>query len=316
LNSGKIEYFETNRNELKRLGQIHSSFITNVKYLSVNGYVASASNDSLVNIWNPETWTSIRKYAGHKSQVLSLDQIDKDTIVTGSADKTIRIWKISTGETLNIIYVYEWVNSVKVLFKSFQIACGLNSKSNNVRIYELGTGHLSQTLNKHTANVNSIEILSEQFIASGGDDSTIVIWNLNTYSNKYILMQNGNVMCIKRLSFDLLASASFDNNILIWNWLSGELLHKLIGHTGALRFSSLELYDEQTLISGSWDKSVKLWNISNGLLKRTFTFDIQINSLAMLKQSEIKKTFKNYCCHSYRKLPLKYPGDMLLFFGC
>jgi WD40 repeat protein len=290
LNSGQLEYFDTNRNELKRLGQIHSSSITFVKYLSLNGYVASASTDSTVNIWDSKTWISIQKYIGHKSRVLSLDLIDKDTIVTGSADGTIRIWKIGANETIVIINVNEWVNTVKVLLNGFQIVCGLFSKSNNVRIYEFRTGNLSQTLNKHTTNVNSIEILSEQFIASGGDDSTIIIWNLNTFSIKYVLMQNANVMCIKRLSFNLLASANFDNKIIIWNWLSGELVRTLNGHTGDLRFSSLDLYNEQTLMSGSWDKSVKFWNIDNGLLIRSINFDIQINSLAMLKKSRIEKT--------------------------
>jgi WD40 repeat protein len=292
LNSGQLEYFDTNRNGGTLLKQFHSSSITYVKYLFVNGYVACASNDSTVNIWNPKTWISIQKYTGHKSRVLSLDQIDKDTIVTSSADNTIQIWKISTGQTINIINANEWVNSVRVLLNSIQIVCGLFSKSNNVRIYDIRSGNLSQTLNMHTANVNSIEILSDQFMTSGGDDWKIIIWDLNTYSKKYILMQNANVMCIKRLSFNLLASANFDNNILIWNWLYGEFVRTLIGHTGALRFSSLELYDEQTLISGSWDKSVKFWNFSNGMLMGSLNFNIQINSLAMLKKSKIKYTFK------------------------
>jgi WD40 repeat protein len=68
----------------------------------MNGYVASCSSDKTVNIWNPNTGESIRKYTQHKEYVSSLDQIDEDTLVSGSVDMTIHIWKISTGQ------YYKW----------------------------------------------------------------------------------------------------------------------------------------------------------------------------------------------------------------
>ena len=74
---------------------------TQTKY----GYVASASQDKTVIIWDTLTWTSIQRYTNHTNAVYSLDQIDNDTMASGSKDKTIRIWRISTGQTLKIINV-------------------------------------------------------------------------------------------------------------------------------------------------------------------------------------------------------------------
>jgi WD40 repeat protein len=60
------------------------------------------------------TWTSIQRYTNHTNTVYSVDQIDNDTMVSGSYDKTIRIWKISTGETLKTINVSTSVYVVRV----------------------------------------------------------------------------------------------------------------------------------------------------------------------------------------------------------
>ena len=262
--------------------------ITCLKYLS-NGYVASGSSDGTVNIWNPKTWSSIQKYSEHTSYVLNLDQIDNDTMVSGSYDQTIRIWKISTNETLRIINVNPTAYSVRVLSNEFQVVCGFNGTKDNLKIYNYFTNQLVQTLDGHIDSVSSLEILNEQFIASGGYDKKVIIWDLYTYSIQYNLSKHlTHVTCLKRLSSSLIASSDASGLILVWNYLQGTLVYKLIGHTGALGFSSLDLFDDQTLISGSYDQTVKFWNISNGQLIQTIKTNIQIRALTMLKAG---KTF-------------------------
>jgi WD40 repeat protein len=102
---GVIAYF--NNNTFNKISpNFHTNRIRHLKYLPFkNDYVASASQDNTVNVWNTLTWTSIRTYTNHSGWVFSLDQIDNDTMVSGSKDNRIRIWRISTGETLKIINV-------------------------------------------------------------------------------------------------------------------------------------------------------------------------------------------------------------------
>jgi len=254
-----------------------------------NGYVGSASEDDNVKIWDTLTWTPIQTYTSHSSNVYTLDQIDNDTMVSGSQDQTIRIWRISSGETLKTINVNLRVNVVRVFSIEYkQIVCGLESSSSNLKIYNYSTGALIRTLNGHSDNVNSIEMLSGQFMASGGDDQIVFIWDLSLYAIKYTLRGHSfSVNCIKRLSSNLIASGDKnDGLILVWDWLTGEKIFQLTGHSSSLHYYSLDLYDEQTLISGSEDRTVKLWNIKNGTLIRSITVDIQISTLAMLKSSK------------------------------
>jgi WD40 repeat protein len=286
--SGQNEYYD--KNTFFKISPIfHTGPIRHLKYLPFrNGYVASASADTTVNIWETLTWTSIQRYTNHTGWINSLDQIDNDTIVSGSHDTTIQIWRISTGETLKKINVSTSVFVVRVFSVEYKlIVCGLFGQNNNLQIYNYETGDLIRTLNAHSGNVRSIEMLSKQFMASGGADQNVIIWDLSSYSIKYTLTgHNSSVQCIKRLSSNLIASGDLNGKIIIWDWLTGNNLFNLNGHTGALKYNSLDLYDEQTLISGSWDRTVKFWNITDGTLIRSINVDIQISALAMLSSSE------------------------------
>jgi WD40 repeat protein len=288
---GVIEYFDNNTfNTIS--SNFHTGTIWHLKYLCFkDGYGASASADTTVNIWDTLTWTSIQRYTNHTNAVFSLDQIDNDTMVSGSLDNTIQIWRISTGETVKTINVYAVVLVVRVFSVEYQqIVCGNGGTNNNLKIYNYETGDLNRTLIGHSDHVNSIEMLSEQFMASGGDDKSVIIWDLYSYSIKYTLTGHTSaVFCVFRLSSQLIASGDESGLIIIWNWSTGEQIFNLTGHTDALYYNSLDLYDEQTLISGSMDQTVKFWNTTNGSLIKSLTVDIQISALAMLNSSEWKK---------------------------
>lgn len=246
LDSSQIEYFDSMNNIFKySMSNFHTTTILFLKYLS-NGYVASSSDDNTVTIWSPKTRASIHKYSDHLGDINGLDQLDNYTIVSGSSDQTIRIWKIYSGQTIQIINTSKTVNSIKVLSKESKIVCGLSGQNDNLRIYNF-TGGLVKNLTGHSDHVNSIEMLSDQRMASGSDDKYILIWDLTTYSVKYSLKGHMNgVSCLKRISSSLLASADWSGTIIIWNWSNGKLVYKLKGHDDALWFSSLDLFDEKT----------------------------------------------------------------------
>ncbi len=83
----------------------------------------------------------------------------------------------------------------------------------------------------------------------------------------------------------------FQEPIIIWNWLNGSLVYKLKGHDSTVY--SLDLYDDQTLISGAFDATIKLWNISNGELSQSIDVDIGISALVMLERGK-KEIFQAF----------------------
>ena len=229
----------------------------------------------------------IRKYLEHTKEVYFIDQIDADTLVSAAHDYTLRIWKISTGQTLRKIEITSLTYVSRYLSNGL-IACGLVGLiEKNLLIYNF-TSHTFydpvKTLIGHIKTIYTIEILSDDLIASGGYDTKVITWNLTTSKAKYSFVgHEDRVFCVKKLSSNRAASADRAGIIFLWDWKTGSFLHKLIGHTNQLWTTSLDLFDAHTLMSGSIDKTVKFWNISSGSLIQSVNVDILINAFAMLK---------------------------------
>jgi WD40 repeat protein len=232
------------------------------------------------------TWKLVQKYTGHSNAVYGLDQIDDDTLVSGSSDTLIKIWKISTGATLKTLNAGTTVYSVRVLLLGEYIVFGYGS-SGQLNIIDYSNMTVVNSLVEHTSVIFSIEILSEKFIGSGSQDTKVIIWDLNTNAKKYTLTGHTNmVTCLKRLTVNLLASAGDDHLIIIWDWLMGTRLFTLSGHSSQIWIGALDLYDEATLVSVSLDRTIKFWNIWNGTLVQSLNANIDINAIVVLKKSK------------------------------
>jgi WD40 repeat protein len=81
----------------------------------------------------------------------------------------------------------------------------------------------------------------------------------------------------------------------LWNILTGELLRTLTGHTNAIA-STLDLGSYGLmLLSGSADKTIKIWKWKEGELTNTISTGSAIQSLAVVNQGKhsfISKTFQ------------------------
>ena len=63
--------------------------------------IVSASADKTAKLWDVNQGKSVRDFAGHGDAVLSVNvSRDGTKLVTGSADKTARIWNLADGKTL------------------------------------------------------------------------------------------------------------------------------------------------------------------------------------------------------------------------
>ena len=104
------------------------------------------------------------------------------------------------------------------------------------------------------------------------------------------------LVTLKQVTTDILASASDEGAIKFWNITNGKLLRNLGGHTKNIEWS-LDMLNAQTLVSGSWDQTIKLWNWQTGNNVRTIQANVQIRSLAVITTPGIEsitcKLFNN-----------------------
>ena len=272
----------------------HTGSIIRLKYLS-NGFLASASNQ--VKIWDTTTWSLVTTFTGHQSQsVYGIESINSSFIVTGGYDKIAKIWNVNTGGTTFIksFTFPSEVLCIKMINES-HIAFGLANPGYNLAIFNINSGESVANLTGQSEDVYDLELLSQQYLASGTLDNKVIIWNLFTSSKQYTLLGHAStVTSLKLISSSLLASASADSKVIIWNWNTGTLVTTLLGH-GLGIDRSLDLISSMGMIvSGSKDKTIKFWQVSTLTLAQTLTADTPITSLITLATSSISsKKFKS-----------------------
>ncbi len=78
-----------------------------------------------IKLWNLETNVCLRTSIGHEHEVNCLKiSSDKSKLLSGSDDRTVRVWDISTGECLKTIDLNYPVNRLEILSSSF-LAVGI-----------------------------------------------------------------------------------------------------------------------------------------------------------------------------------------------
>ncbi|EGV62260.1 translation initiation factor eIF3 subunit [Yamadazyma tenuis] len=89
----------------------HERSLTQVKYNREGDLIFSVSKDSSASIWYSSNGERLGTLEGHKGTIWSID-VDSESILcsTGSADLSIRLWKVATGEC---VFQYEMSTPVR-----------------------------------------------------------------------------------------------------------------------------------------------------------------------------------------------------------
>ena len=191
-------------------------------------------------------------------------------IVSGSGDKSIKIWDVETGELVRTLEGHTGiVLSVCYSPDNKQIASG--SADQSIKIWNAETGKLVRTLDGHTNWVHSVCYSpDDKRIASGSFDQSIKIWDTET--GKLIRTLDGHTDWVRSVCYSpdnkRIASGSADNSIKIWDAETGQLVRTLVGHTDMV-LSVCYSPDNKRIASGSADNSIKIWDAETGELVRT-----------------------------------------------
>jgi sugar lactone lactonase YvrE len=102
-------------------------------------------------------------------------------------------------------------------------------------------------------------------LASGSDDNTIKVWNLET--GKEITTFTGHNSSVNSVSFSpdgkTIASGSDDNTVRVWNLEAGKEIATLTGHNSSVNSVSFSP-DGKTIASGSRYSTIRVWNLETG----------------------------------------------------
>jgi len=191
--------------------------------LSPNGKsVASGSRDGKVRLWNIETKKVVAKWTGHTDCVRSLCwSVDGERVLSGSDDGTIRVWDVESGDTV---------------------------------LGPINTGHWVVHAVIYSPDTTKI--------ATGGwHEDALKIWDAKTGNLLSTIKHDSEVCDSLAWTSDQkkLITGSY-RSIMIFNTTTWQQIAILEGHIGTV-FSLSLFQNDRLLVSGSFDETVRLWNL-------------------------------------------------------
>ncbi|CAJ2506101.1 Uu.00g002310.m01.CDS01 [Anthostomella pinea] len=202
---------------------------------------------------------------GHLDSIYCL-QFDENKIITGSRDKTIRIWDMRTLQCRLVIGPPEVVNETSILFDPNGKPIHYASSTTNERT----NPSVPVTVSFPTHHKASILCLQydDDILVTGSSDSTCIVYNVRSGYRPVRRLQH-HTAAVLDLAFDgkHIVTCSKDVTICVWDRETGALLKQLRGHSGPVNAVQLR---GNTIVSCSGDFRVKLWNIDSGKTIREF----------------------------------------------
>jgi F-box and WD-40 domain protein CDC4 len=166
----------------------------------------------------------VRALTGHHHSVRAI-AAHGDTLVSGSYDCTVRVWKISTGEVLQRLQGHSQ-KVYSVVLDHARNRCISGSMDNMVKVWSLETGACLFTLEGHTSLVGLLD-LSHDKLVSAAADSTLRIWDPeNGQCKSRLCAHTGAITCFQHDGQKVISGS--DRTLKMWNVNTGEFVKDLL----------------------------------------------------------------------------------------
>ncbi|GHO86834.1 serine/threonine-protein kinase [Dictyobacter formicarum] len=267
----------------------HATRITALAWSPDGKYLASASYDKTVQIWEAANGTHLLTYKKHTERVNGVCwSPDSQMVASASDDHKVCLWRPLTGKTEYVFAGHS--GAVKaVAWSSDGLSLASAGQDAQVLVWQAQEpGHeVSVTYQEHTAPVSTLAWSPDgHMIASAGEDNCVRIWEPGRVHQKRSFLSslffpapsqrilrgyNGNVLALAWSPNNrYLATASSDYRVRIDGALSNYPVATLRIDNSTLKNALAWSPSGQHLAIGGNDKLVHLWNIA--AKKETYSY--------------------------------------------
>lgn len=212
---------------------------------------------------------------------------DGTRVVTGSWDKTARLWDTATGRTHGSALEHQG-HVEAVAFSPDGTKVATASSDNTARLWDVASAKPLGPPLRHDGPVWSVAFSQDgQCLVTGADDHKVRLWDTATGRLLEPILQHKSAVFVLAFSPDgkILATASEDNEIRLWQFPTDKLLHpplkrewfmggdeaiRSYRYSSAYRHGVLALAfspDGGKILSGSGlPDSCRLWDVTKGSL--------------------------------------------------
>ncbi|HBJ38710.1 MAG TPA: hypothetical protein DDZ51_28955 [Planctomycetaceae bacterium] len=134
---GRAAVYKTATGDL--IGEMigHKDEVESAIFSADERFIATASYDQKIILWDAKTFEQIRTLEGHNGAVLSIAFTpDSSVLVSGSADETVKVWDVQTGRRLDTMSQPEGEVLAVAVSPNGKLVLG-GSADNRLRVWNL-----------------------------------------------------------------------------------------------------------------------------------------------------------------------------------
>jgi WD40 repeat protein len=258
--------------------------------------IVSGGRDKEIKFWNI-SGKQMYSLKGHQNSILCIEKINKGVFISGSRDRKILVWK--DLKTINSIEIHSAIvlslcrlgvntfasssgdNTVKVsnlkgiVLKTFkehtnwvwkviklnQNILASSSEDGTIKIWDCRLEKSINTFIESCSITSLVYNKQKGKLISGNLKGEISIRTLSKDFHqteiKKIKAHSGIIRTIKFINNNLIATGGEDSKVKIWN-LDGYIISEF-EHQNFVQ--SIEVLDKKTILSASYDGTIKTWEI-------------------------------------------------------
>ena len=166
----------------------------------------------------------VRTLTGHHHSVRAI-AAHADTLVSGSYDCSVRVWKISTGETVHRLTGHNQ-KVYSVVLDTKRNRCISGSMDNLVKVWSLETGTILFNLEGHSSLVGLLDLQQDRLVSAAAD-STLRIWDPeNGLCKSTLKAHTGAITCFQHDGQKVISGS--DRTLKMWNVGTGKFAKDLL----------------------------------------------------------------------------------------
>ncbi|BFZ54759.1 SCF ubiquitin ligase complex subunit cdc4 [Savitreella phatthalungensis] len=203
-------------------------------------------------------------FESHGRYVVTCLHLDDDKVVTASEDSNINIFDVKTGALRMSLEGHDGGVWAMQIVGDLLVS---GSTDRTVRIWDLTTGQCMQVFEGHTSTVRCLVVLpaiklspkddDSHLIVTGSRDSSLRVWRLPKRGEQPFRAVSDNPDSPSSVRSNEEGGAGREAR----RAENPYLIRTLTGHTQSVRAIAA---NEDILVSGSYDHSVRVWRISTG----------------------------------------------------
>ncbi|KAF2744796.1 WD40 repeat-like protein [Sporormia fimetaria CBS 119925] len=205
---------------------------------------------------------------GHTDSVYCC-QFDENKVITGSRDRTIRVWDLKTYRCTKVIGgpTHRPVASESQELKTHPETVVSNPSLNGT---PEGNAIFYMPSDYHDQSILCLQF-DDTLMVTGSSDHTCIVWDMTSPNQNYqpLTRLQGHQAGVLDVALDSqhIISCSKDATIMVWDRKTFKHIRTLTGHRGPVNAVQLR---GNLLVSASGDGVAKLWNLSTGACIKEF----------------------------------------------